>query len=53
MFEHKINKDLSLRLAHVTDSEEVYKLIDGSRVHLKKMAQMGRRDEGCERLPIL
>lgn len=36
MFEHKINKDLSLRLAHVTDSEEVFKLIDGSRVHLKK-----------------
>ncbi len=36
MFEYKINKDLSLRLAHVTDSEEVYKLIDGSRAHLKK-----------------
>ncbi|QUI23291.1 GNAT family N-acetyltransferase [Vallitalea pronyensis] len=36
MFEYKINKDLSLRLVHVLDSEEVYQLIDESRAHLKK-----------------
>lgn len=36
MFDYKISNDLSLRLAHVSDAEEVFKLINGSRAHLKK-----------------
>jgi ribosomal-protein-serine acetyltransferase len=36
MFEHVVNKNISLRLTHVSDSEEVFGVIDSSREQLKK-----------------
>lgn len=36
MFEYVVNKDLSLRLSHVMDSDEVFEVIDSSREHLRK-----------------
>ncbi|MCT4545451.1 MAG: GNAT family N-acetyltransferase [Vallitalea sp.] len=36
MFEYKVNKDISLRLSNVQDSEEVFRVIDDSREHLRK-----------------
>ncbi|WP_113675124.1 GNAT family N-acetyltransferase [Vallitalea guaymasensis] len=36
MFEYKVNNDISLRLSNVQDAEEVFKVIDSSRNHLKR-----------------